>query len=726
MKLQKVKKEKAKKEKRKGGMVENKKKDIKQGQKSGQSSVQNFLKDIVKKVNVHSIRFQILGLCLISILIVVSAISILILPRIGRVVKNSITVHMNDFVTEHSKQIDNYTSNTEQIVHNIQQTCASATGVVNAMDIYKQVSRQLKVYDTQNQLGDNYAVVVDENREVVAATKDEYMGQIIDEDTYHNALSSEDLTKMTAVTDETTGKVNLILSKQVTLSDGTVAMLYYYTSTTEIQRMLVDYTLNDIPDSKVYLVDQTGMIIAHSDEKQVGKKTDNQVILDFYKKIEKGGKIATQATYGKYTSKGQSIGVSYIYLPKEQWVMVVTALDKQVYSGVNGIRLAFVFSCIASIVIATVLITLITKNFTKPIEAMNRVIRRIAELDYTSNLEEKRKRKVEQRKDEIGEIARSIDKMIGQVTAKLNVVTDSSIQMNQSAVDLREIINQISEKAADTSAITQQISAGMEETTASTEVITHDVDALKDHINHIKTQIGESTEYANQMMQHSEKMIQDNMRTEEKTKQLFEDIKQKGIKATKQAEAVKQIDEFARVIQSIASQTSLLSLNASIEAARAGDAGRGFSVVAQEIGSLANQSSDTVKKITDMVKEVNQAVANILECLNTSQDFVENNVYLDYENMQKILKDYGSEMQKIHFNMSQVDEGATSVNEKVGNIAESIQAINQTVQESAIGIADIASRNSEIGELTSDSSQMVNDTESLSKALKESMEEFKL
>ena len=76
------------------------------------------------------------------------------------------------------------------------------------------------------------------------------------------------------------------------------------------------------------------------------------------------------------------------------------------------------------------------------------------------------------------------------------------------------------------------------------------------------------------------------------------------------------IEEFADVINKIAGRTNMLSLNASIEAARAGEHGRGFSVVAQQVGELASQSTKSSKDITDTVKQVHSFVEVMVKSLN--------------------------------------------------------------------------------------------------------------
>lgn len=734
------------------------------------------------KKKMVSIRYKIMLLCLLSACIVIMSIAVLILPQVTKIETNNTTLHMNDFITAQSKQIMNQVNNMKQMMNNIEVTSTATMGKTSALDPYKQITREMKVYAQQNQLNNDYAVMVNEDKKIVASTKESYVGLDIDDNLYQAAYATGDEVKMNTILDEKSGKLKLVISYRVLLkeqevelntndnkgnksedtsestdtstttntstssdssgstsTDGTdgeaeaekqvvrtEVMFYFYVSNETIQQELMDFTLNGIPDPQLYIIDSNGTMIASSNESLIGQKTDNAVLQKLTARLQNGETLSSEAGYGKYEQNGEAVGVSYIYMPDTNWIMAVTALDKEVYSAVHTINTRFSLSCIASILFAGVVIYIVTYSFSKPIQGLNQVIGRIADLDFTIHKEDSKIIRIVKRNDEIGAIGRSVIQMITVIKDKLNVVNESSIQMNQSAKDLQEITNEISEKASDTSAITEQISAGMQETTASTEVIAADINELKTNVIDMKKQIADGAQFADVIIRRAETLKQESEKAEESTRTLFGNIKERGQQAMEQSKAVKQIDEFAQVIESIASQTSLLALNASIEAARAGEAGRGFSVVAQEIGSLAQQSSDTVRKITDMVQEVNKAVSNITNCLNTSQEFVENNVYGDYENMQEILKNYGQDVQSIYDMISKMDANATVVEKTMYNITDSVQAINQTVQESAIGIADIAARNSSIGEKTADSYKMVSNTEEIAKELRNSVEVFKL
>ena len=146
----------------------------------------------------------------------------------------------------------------------------------------------------------------------------------------------------------------------------------------------------------------------------------------------------------------------------------------------------------------------------------------------------------------------------------------------------------------------------------------------------------------------------------------------------------------------IASQTSLLALNASIEAARAGEAGKGFAVVATEIGSLANQSSDTVTHINNIVSEINGAVKGMVSTLTQTLDFLEHTVIEDYKQMNEISVQYEEDAVVFRQNMENIEQSISSLGAAVDNVADALGGINSTVSQTALGVTDIAEKTSDV------------------------------
>ncbi len=182
---------------------------------------------------------------------------------------------------------------------------------------------------------------------------------------------------------------------------------------------------------------------------------------------------------------------------------------------------------------------------------------------------------------------------------------------------------------------------------------------IGDDIDSIREMTDEATSYANEVESESrtaqsalDELIKANAKTIDVSKSVVD-----GINTS--SEAVKKIAEAASVIESIASQTNLLSLNASIEAARAGEAGRGFAVVAGEISNLASQSDLSSKEIKSIVDEIISTSNKIVEYAGQISEAVNNE---------------GSVLM-------QVNDSFSVVNEKVLGTVEAINTISEKTLE---------------------------------------------
>lgn len=176
----------------------------------------------------------------------------------------------------------------------------------------------------------------------------------------------------------------------------------------------------------------------------------------------------------------------------------------------------------------------------------------------------------------------------------------------------------------------------------------------------------------------------------------------------------------------IASQTSLLSLNASIEAARAGEQGRGFAVVADEIGKLAEQSSQTVNGITQIVTEVNAAVERMADSLNAALDFLDHTVLADYGNFMKVSEQYSDDAGYVNRTMAEIDNSISEMNHTIIRITEAIGRINNSISETSSGVVSVVDNNASIVSLATDTYNMVEQTITYADSLREIVNSFTL
>ncbi len=212
----------------------------------------------------------------------------------------------------------------------------------------------------------------------------------------------------------------------------------------------------------------------------------------------------------------------------------------------------------------------------------------------------------------------------------------------------------------------------------------------------------------------------------DRTQKMLSTVKEQTTAAIEKSKAVEKIQTLTDAIKAIASQTSLLSLNASIEAARAGEQGRGFAVVAGEIGNLASQSTEAVNNITSIVAEVQQAVINMTECLNRTLNFLEETVSNDYNDFSEVGVKYSEDASSFDKSMETISKSSIDLSESIKDIVVAINGINTTIAEATAGISDISEKTNDMVASTTRTNDMIEDNLSDSVKLRELVSRFKL
>lgn len=319
--------------------------------------------------------------------------------------------------------------------------------------------------------------------------------------------------------------------------------------------------------------------------------------------------------YSEVTRHGRQYIFAYSRIGETGAMLAVLVPTSSFLGSAKTIQVVTFVIVLVAFAVAVIMCILLSRTMSRGVADITGPLECAAQGDFTVSLRTKRK-------DEFGQIALSIEemiisirKLIAGVKRVMGTVTDASGQVGDNTMRLISSSNEISIAIG-------EIEHGVTEQAKDSQ-------NCVEHIHMLSNQIRTVYEYTDEITRVSEdasRTITDGMKviddlsikskaTEDITGAIHQDI-------MSLSEQTRSIGDFANIINDIASQTNLLSLNASIEAARAGEAGRGFSVVAEEIRKLADQSLEAAKQIGEIVERIQRQTGDTVDSVNKANEIV--------------------------------------------------------------------------------------------------------
>lgn len=283
------------------------------------------------------------------------------------------------------------------------------------------------------------------------------------------------------------------------------------------------------------------------------------------------------------------------------------------------ITATMIFLVIIIVLAVCLLAYFFLKKSFKPLELLMDHANAVADGDFTREIDL-------QKKDEIGllsasfvHISKNLRKMFYEIGTMASNVAATSEMLSASSQEMSATCENINNSIIEVSDLsTQQLDA--------VEISKSDVHLMAEHIEKLNENVKEINGFMSNVIQSTSDGIKASKLVEDKILSLKSTSQKTTDEIEKLNRSSKEIEDIVTTIRGIADETNLLALNASIEAARAGEAGRGFSVVAEEVGKLAEQSRNSTARIDSIIKEIQSDIYMVVTSMSESNEQVEEGV----------------------------------------------------------------------------------------------------
>ena len=328
-------------------------------------------------------------------------------------------------------------------------------------------------------------------------------------------------------------------------------------------------------------------------------------------------------------------------------------------------------STLLALLVGVIAALVITRQITRPIQETLAVVERIASGDLSHNIQVTRR-------DELGVLQQGIQRM--------------GTTLRELISGIRDGVTQIASAAEELSAVTEQTSAGVNSQKIETDQVAtamHEMTATVQEVARNAEQASLAAADADGQARAGDKVVAEAIAQIERL--AAEVARSTDAMAHLQQESNK-IGSVMDVIKAVAEQTNLLALNAAIEAARAGEAGRGFAVVADEVRGLAQRTQKSTEEIEGLVAGLQNGTQQVANVMNNSRSLTDSSV--------ELTRKAGASLENITRTVSNIQ----SMNQQIAAAAEQQSAVAEEISRSIVNVRDVSEQTATASDETAKSS----------------------
>lgn len=452
--------------------------------------------------------------------------------------------------------------------------------------------------------------------------------------------------------------------------------------------ILDNLTMDGMENATYCMVNTTnGQYIFHADSERVATPAEEDYIVSLCEQMQ--GVTEDASGYIEYTQDGEEYISTYYYMADHGWLFMVSDNQKEIFASANQMTVMLIIFCVAALLILIAVSLVIVGRMLKPIKSIEGGIVSLQNFNIADN---KEIQKYCSRSDELGSIANATEILIHSLQEITGTLKDCCTTLEDKANNLHRSSYDLVEDVTDNKATTEELSAALESTNEVVSNVNSEIKNIDNVVNVILESISDSIQTSNSIIGSAQDMqakADDAYRNGQDT---LTQTKGSVEEAMSSLSSLTKINELASEILNIAGKTNLLSLNASIEAARAGEAGRGFSVVAGEIGTLADTSRNMASSIQAICSETNDSIKVVNNCFDSILTFIETEFVGQFKDFAEKSTGYSISVNAIKEQLDEVDNAVKQLEDSVRQISQNVVEVNNITDENRSAIATIVEK----------------------------------